>query len=332
MSNSPLPRAFALAAAVLLAQAPLSGAHAQAWKPAKPIEIIVGAAPGGGADSTARVMQKLMQERLLPEVSSAVVNKSGAASALSYVYLNQHPGDGHYVALSLQPMLTAPVVGASVVRHTDLTPLAQLFNEYVGFAVRPDSPIQSAADMLERLRRDPASISIGLSTALGGSNHLATAIALKAGGVDVRRLRIVVVKGAPEAITGVIGGHMDALALSASSLIPFLESGKLRGIAVSAPRRLAGAYAGVPSWSEVVRGNAAYANWRGVVGPRGMTPAQIAFWDDVLGRLAQSEEWKADLAKRQQDPAYMASRDTKRFLDEQYEELRAVLVQLGLAK
>ncbi len=306
-------------------------AWAQAWKPARNVEIIVGAGAGGGADLTARQMQKLMRDKLALDFSSSVVNKTGGGSSLSYVYLNQHAGDAHYIALSLQPMITGPLMISGQIPYTDMTPLAHLFNEYVGFAVRPDSAIKSGRDLVERLRKDPAALSIGVTTALAGSNHLATALALKAAGVDVRKLRLVVLSGAGESVAGVMGGHLDAIALSAAGLISYLQSGKLRGIAISGPRRLSGVFADVPTWKEQ-NVDSVYANWRGVVGPKGMSAAQIAYWDDVLSRLTQTPEWREELARLLQDPAYLNSRDTRRFLDAQHQELRAVLVELGLAK
>jgi len=305
-------------------------ARAQAaWAPTRNVEIIVGAAAGGGADLTGRLMQKLFQEKLMPGVSSSVVNKAGGGSALSYIYLNQHPGDAHYLALSLQPMITGPLMIASQMSYTEMTPLALFFNEYVAFAVRPDSPIKSSRDLVARLKKDPAAHTFGLSTALGGSNHLATALALKAAGVDVKRLRIVVVKGIADAVPGVMGGHIDVVAGSVAGLLPFLQAGKLRGIAVSGPKRMGDAYADVPTWKEIGI-DSVYANWRGVMGPKGMTPAQITYWDDVLARLAETPEWRAELARALQDPAYLNSRDTRRFLDAQHQELRAVLADLGL--
>lgn len=306
-------------------------ASAQTWKPARGVEIIVGSGAGGGADLTGRLMQKLFQEKLMPEVASNVVNKTGGGSTLSYVYLNQHAGDGHYIALSLQPMITGPLLIAGQLSHTEMTPLAHLINEYVGFAVRPDAALKSGRDVIERLRKDPASLTIALSTALAGSNHLATVLALKAAGVDIKRLRVVVVKGAGDAIAGVMGGHYDIAATSAASLIPFVESGKLRAVAVSGPRRLAGAFAQTPTWKE--QGvDSVYANWRGVVGPKGLTVPQIAYWDSVFARLAQMPEWRDELAHLLQDPVYLNSRDTQRYLEAQHLELRAVLVDLGLAK
>src|SRR3954468_24571892 len=317
-----------LAAFLLLG--PLSS-HAQPWKPTHGIEIIVGSAPGGGADLTGRLMQKLFQEKLITDVATSVVNKTGGGSTLSFVYLNQHPGDAHYIALSLQPMITGPLMIAGQLPYTDMTPLAHLLNEYVGFAVRPDGAIKSGRDLIDKLRKDPTSVSIALSTALAGSNHLATVLALKAAGVDIKRLRIIVVKGAGDAITGVMGGHYDLAAASAASLIPFLESAKLNGIAVSGPKRLSGAFAKVPTWKE--QGvDSVYANWRGVMGAKGLSAAQIAYWDGVFAKLAQLPEWREELAHLLQDPVYMNSRETKAYLESQHQDLRAVLVDLGLAK
>ena len=156
-------------------------------------------------------------------------------------------------------------------------------------------------------------------------------LALKAAGVDIKRLRVVVVSGAAEAITGVMGGHLDVVASSAAGMLPFLQSGKLRGIAVSGPRRLGDAFASVPTWKE--QGvDSVYANWRGVVGPKGMSAAQLAYWDGVFGRLTQTPEWRDELTRLLQDPAYLNSRDTQKFLEAQHNELRAVLLDLGLAK
>ena len=304
---------------------------AQPWKPTRGVEIIVGSAPGGGADLTGRLMQKLFQEKLITDVTSSVVNKTGGGSTLSFVYLNQHPGDANYIGLTLQPMITGPLMIAGQIPYTDMTPLAHLINEYVGFAVRPDGALKTGRDVVERLKKDPTSLTIALSTALAGSNHLATVLALKAAGVDIKRLRVIVVKGAGEAITGVMGGHFDLAAASAASLIPFVESGKLHGIAVSGPKRLAGAFANVPTWKE--QGvDSVYANWRGVVGPKGITAAQIAYWDGIFARLTQMPEWREELVRLLQDPVYLNSRETKAYLDSQHQELRAVLVDLGLAK
>ena len=310
---------------------PVIPTHAQSWKPNRTIEIIVGSGPGGGADLTGRLIQKQMQGDLAGGVPVSVINKTGGGSALSYAYLNQHAGDAHYIALSLQPLLTGPMLRAGQMSYTDMTPIAHLLNEYVGFAVRADSPLKAARDVVERLRKDPASLSFAVSTALAGSNHLATVLALKKAGVDIQKLRIVVMAGAGDSIAGVLGGHIDVAASSAAGMMSHLQSGKLRSIAVSGPQRLAGAFADVPTWKE--QGiDSVYANWRGAVGAKGLSNAQIAYWDTVLAQITSTAEWKQSLTRLLQDPVYLNSQDTRRYLDAQHQELRGVLMELGLAK
>jgi putative tricarboxylic transport membrane protein len=118
---------------------------------------------------------------------------------------------------------------------------------------------------------------------------------------------------------------------NASGPLPQIEGGQLRALAVAAPHRLAAAYAAVPTWKEQ-GSNVVAAFWRGVIGPRGMTPAQIAFWDAELARLAASDDWKKYLADHQLEGDYRASREAKQFLDAEYVEYKTILGELGLSK
>jgi putative tricarboxylic transport membrane protein len=87
----------------------------------------------------------------------------------------------------------------------------------------------------------------------------------------------------------------------------------------------------VPTWRE--QGvDSVYANWRGVVGPKGLAAPQLAYWDAMFGRLTQLPEWREGLMRFLQEPAYLNSRDTQRFLEREHNELRAVLLDLGLTK
>jgi putative tricarboxylic transport membrane protein len=105
----------------------------------------------------------------------------------------------------------------------------------------------------------------------------------------------------------------------------------MRAIGVTSPQRLTGVLAGVPTWKE--QGvDATFSNWRGVVGPRGLSAAQIAWWDGILEKVTQTEEWKKDLKANNQEPSYMNSRDSKAFLDAQAKLFAGLLNDLGLAK
>ncbi len=318
--------ALSLIAAVILS----SGAWAQPWKPARNIEMVVGAGSGGGNDRTARVIQKIMQDTSALPVTMVVINRPGAAGAIAQEYLNTHGGDAHYLMVTNPALLTNQITGVGTVKYTDMTAIAQLFTEYVTVFVKADSPIKTGKDVIERLRKDPGALSIAVSPGPDAGTHIATALALKSGGVDTRHLRAVSYKSAGEAMAAVLGGHIDLMATTPLNVLPQMLAGKVRVIAVSAPRRLSGKMASVPTWRE--QGfDAVFGNWRGIIGPKGLTREQIDYWDQVFSRLNATDEWKAEIQSGMWEETYMNSRDARAFLDKEYEQLRRILTDLGIA-
>ena len=216
---------------------------AQGWKPERNVEVIAPSGAGGGTDRTARTVQRILQDhKLIP--SSTVVNKPGAGGAIGLNYLNQRPGDAHAVFVSTVPLLTNHITGASQLTYHDVTPLAQLFSEYLLFAVRSDGAIKDARDLIERLKRDPQSASIG-TTSIGGTSHMAFGVLMRAIGGEPRRLKIVVFKGGGDVAAALLGGHVDIVPAPVANLLPQVQGGKLRALAVSAPKRLGGDLAAV---------------------------------------------------------------------------------------
>lgn len=313
-------------AALLAAAAP---AMAQEWKPERNVEIIVPSGPGGGTDKTGRTVQSLLQNLKLVD-KSTVVNRPGAGGRLGLLYLNQHAGDGHYVSVSTVPLLTNHINGSSDVTYTDVTPLAQLFSEYILFAVRADSPIKTAKELAERLKQDPQSLSIGV-TAAGGTSHMVAGLVVSKAGGDARRMKTVVFKSGGEVTTALLGGHVDVVPAPVANLLPHIKSGKLRALAISSSRRLPAELAQVPTWRELGI-DAVFDTWRGMVGPKGMTASQIAYWDQVFLRLTQAEAWKKDLAQNYWDDNYLNSSQSKAYLDREYKEFKSILGDLGLLK
>ena len=123
------------------------------WKPAMNVEIIVGVGPGGGVDRTERTLQKILQDRRWLEVSVAVVNMPGGGGILAQAYLNQHAGDAHYLEVSATSLLTNHITGKTAHAWNDFTPIAMLYDEFIGFAVKADSPLKTGRDLAELLRR-----------------------------------------------------------------------------------------------------------------------------------------------------------------------------------
>ncbi len=318
---------FLLAVALVL---PAAGAWAQAWRPEKAVEIVTPSGIGGSNDKIARVIQKSIQDNRLIPVPVNVLNKPGGNQTLSRIYLNQHPGDAHYFDIATTSLIANYVMGVSPLRHADFTPIALLTNEYTTFTVRADSPLRNAVDLLERLKKDPESVSIGVSN-LGGTSHLTVAVAAKSAGVDPKRLKVVVFKSASDAITAVIGGHLTMVSGAMPSVNAAVTAGSARIIAINSPRRMGGALAGVATLRESGAADTS-SNWRAIIGPRGLNAAQVAYWEAVLVRAVQGETWKKALEEEFWEGNFMGSREFAKFLDGEYADYRAILSDLGLAR
>jgi putative tricarboxylic transport membrane protein len=306
--------------------------HAQqAWKPDRAVDIIVGTSPGGPQDHLGRMLQKVLQDSRALDVPVTVQNKPGGGGALGLAYLNQRPGDGRIVMINAPTMLSNHITGKTTYSYTDFTPLAVLGIEYECVAVRADSPLKNGRELIERLQKDPASLSVSIGTSLGNSGHLAFALAMKAAGIDIKKLKTVAFNSAGEGITAVLGGHIDIASTPPSAILPHVQGGKLRVLAVTAPQRLRGELANVPTWKELGV-NSTHEVWRGVAGPKGMSSPQIAFWDDALSKVSRTDAWKKDLEQSQVENVYRNSADTAKYWKAQYDEARAILTDLGLAR
>lgn len=315
----------------LVMAAPAAVAQPGAWKPSRNVEIIVGVGPGGGIDRTARVLQRILQDQRLIEVTATVVNKPGGGGSIAQAYLNQRAGDAHHWEITATSLLTNHITGRSQHGHKDFTPIAMLSDEYIGFLVQHDSPLKTGRDLLNLLKADPESLPIGIATAAGNTNHIAAGLAAKAAGGDVKKLKVAVFGSGGEAMTALLGGHVGLVATPAANAIPHLQSGKMRVLAVAAPARLEGALAAIPTWKEQGE-NIIVANWRPVIGPKGLSAAQVAFWEEVFARVTRSEEWKSEVARAGGVNHYMNGRDLAAYFDAQYAQFKAILTELGLAK
>ena len=317
---------------LLLALLPLaiSTAHAQ-WKPDRRVEIIVPSGTGGGNDRVGRLMQGIMQERRLVDVTTTVVNKPGAGMAVGMSYLTQHPGDPHFLLITSVGFLTNHITGRSQHSHLDVEPVALLFEEYVAFAVLPDSRLKTGKDLIAALKADAGSISTAMASGAGNHNHLSLAGVTRQAGGDPKKLKIVAFPSGGNAMTALLGGHVDMVVAPAATLLPQLQQGALRMIAITAPTRQEGALAAVPTWREQGT-DVVLSNWRVILAPRGVGPQQISYWEGVLAGVVEAPEWKKMLERSVVTANFLRSAETRKFLRGEHEELRGLLSALGLVK
>lgn len=301
--------------------------EAQEWKPSRNVDIIVSSG-AGAADRQARATQRFLQA--LPGIPSVTVsNRPGGAGTVAWTFVNQHPGDAHYLGTMNVTLLTNQVLGVSKLRYQDLTPLNILIREYVAAFTRTDSPIASTKDLIARLKKDPASVSFGLSPARGNQNHIVIGMIAKAAGVDPKALKIVVFPAGGPGTTAMLGGHLDVWVGTLAGALPHVQANTARVFGVTATQRQQGAAAALPTFRE--QGiDAVYFAWRGFLGPAGLTPAQIAFWDQAFAKIVKDDEWRRVQQEFQWVDDFRGAAETRKHLDSELVLLQKMLADLGV--
>lgn len=306
-------------------------ALAQTWAPQKNVELVVYSAPGGSNDKTARSVERIIAGKKMIKSTMTVVNKTGGGGNIQLNYMTQHAGDPHYLMITTPTLLANHITGNSAQTYTDFTPIASMINDYVVYVVNADSPIKTGKDLIERLKKNPKSVSIGFATTLGSHNHIAAGLLMKKIGGDPKELKVIAFKGAADAITTLMGGHIDLVTTAAGNVSGLVESGKLRVVAVAGNQRMSGVFANVPTWKE--QGvDLVWSNWRAFMGPKGMTPAQVKTWQDVLSKVYASAEWKEDLKFNYWGDNFTVGEEFHKDLAEEYAIMKAALTDLGLVK
>ncbi len=308
----------------------VGGAHAQSWKPTRPVAFVTPSSPAGSLDLTARTLQKIWDDARTVGVPVVVINKPGAGNGIAWGYMNDR-GDGHAISIGNTNLVSNAVTGIHPYTHRDVTPLALLFDDYFVLMVRADSPLKSMADVRERLRADPGAVAVGFGPGVGAGSHTAAAVAWKGMGVDVRKARFVPYKSAGDGVVAMLAGEIDVVCGTAVNLPPFLAAGRVRAIGVIGPQRLPGVLANIPTLPE--QGiNAVFTNWRGVVGARGLPREQIVFWENALSAANDASAWKKELERNFWRANFMTGAKLREFLDAEAVRFRVLLTELGLNK
>jgi putative tricarboxylic transport membrane protein len=302
------------------------------WTPQRALTLAAGTPPGGGLDRVARALEKAIVAAGAADVPVAVENVAGDGARRVWTeFVDAHPGDAHVVSISSPNLTTDYLAGLADFEHTRYTPIATLVTEYIAFAVRAESAYESGADLLLRLETEPHLVTVALSTALGNPNHIALAKLLRAPGSDVNAPIVRVFDSALDAVADVMAGQADVCAVTAASLLAEVEARNARLIAISAPARLEGRFADVPTWDELGVPCVVGA-WRGVSGPAGISPAQVGFWEEVLRDAVAQPVWVEELARLSWSPMYNAGTALHDYLAAERAEYAELLGELGLLK
>jgi len=290
------------------------------------IKMMIPANPGGGWDATGRALGKAMQDASVAS-SVAFENKGGAAGALGLAqFVNASKGDGNAMMVMGAVMLGGIITGKPPVSLSQATPIARLTTEYNVFVLPASSPLKSMADVVAQMKKDPATVKWG-GGSRGSTEHIAAAMIAREVGVDAAKINYVPFRGGGEAVAAILGGNVTVGGSGYSEFAQYIESGKMRAIAMTSATRLKGI--NVPTLKE--QGiNVEIGNWRGVYGAPGITPEQRKALTELVQKAIGSKSWTEALEKNNWTPAVMVGKEFEDFVDREFASLRATMVKAGM--
>lgn len=299
-------------------------AQARASQPSsRGLTIIAPAAPGGGWDQLAREMEREIERQQLATVQ--VENIPGAAGTIGLAQLiSGRRGDGQALLVNGLVMLGAILWNESPVSISQVTPIAWLTGEYEIVAVPATSPHRDMRSLVSALRANPAAVSWGGGSA-GGTDHILAGLIVAAADIDPRRTNYIAYSGGGEAAAALIGGQVTAGISGYSEFAQYIESGRLRAIAISSRTRQPGR--DLPTLVEQGL-DVELENWRAVVAPPGLDASQRRALTDLVERMAHSESWRATAARLGWTDSYLAGPDFDEFLDNERVRVARIVSRL----
>ncbi|HCN60811.1 MULTISPECIES: tripartite tricarboxylate transporter substrate binding protein [Mammaliicoccus] len=294
--------------------------------PNETVEIVAPASPGGGWDTTARAIQKIMMDENLTKQNINVINKPGGGGEIGWQYLKTR--SPNTISINSSLLLSNNELGLSDLSTDDLTPIAILATEWISLTASNKSNLSSGKEVMEKLKDDPESLTIGVAPGLGNNDHLAFVQAAKAYGVDVDKIDFLVYKSGGDLQTALLGGHVDVASTSVSEVKEQHQIGKLKILAVTSDEPVEGIEE-VPTWKE--QGvDVVFPHWRGVMGPKDMTPEQIAYWDKTMKKVVKSKSWQKIRKNNDWQNFYKDSKESKEFLEDQRKKYKGLVKDSGM--
>jgi putative tricarboxylic transport membrane protein len=304
------------------------GGAAADW-PQRDLRIMAPADPGGGWDSTARVMSKAMEQSKAIDKSIEVYNVPGAGGTIGLSQLSsKQAGKSNELMVMGLVMMGAIETNDSPVDLSKTTPIAALTTEPEAVFVRADSKYKTMQELVDDMKANPAKMSFGGGSA-GGTDQILLGLIAKAAGVDPSKPKYVAYSGGGEAEQSILSGSVDAGISAISEWADQVEAGKMRVLAVSTAKPLEVGGKQVKTLKDQGL-DVEITNWRGIVAPPDIKPDERDAAIDAITKLHDSPEWKQALEKNGWTDFFKPGDEFKTFMDSETTRVKDVLADIGL--
>jgi len=297
---------------------------AAAWEPKKPVEFIIMAGKGGGADKMARLMQTIIAKHKIASKPFTPINKPGGSGAESLVYLKQHAGDDHVIMVTLNSFYTTPLRNPGLgIDISTFTPIGRMAEDTFLLWVNSDTSIKSVEDFVKAAKAKGDSW-VMAGTGKGQEDQLLTDFLNKAYGL---KMKYVPYKGGGRVAKELAGKNADSTVNNPSEQLGFYEAGKTRPLAAFTPDRLP-LFKDAPTFRELGK-DFVYFMQRSVVGAPGMSQEAETYYRGVFSKVYASSEWQDYMTKKSLQGSFLTGAELKSYWVREKEIHRAMLKEMG---
>ncbi len=302
------------------------------WKPKKPIEFVIMAGKGGGADRLSRFIQGIIEKNNFSPKPFVPINKGGGSGAEALRYLKDKAGDPHVIMATLNSYYTTPLRNPGLgVDIANFTPITKMADDTFQLWVHVDSGINSVEEYVAAVKKaGPENWKMG-GTGKGQEDSLVTGMLEKKFGIKVT---YVPYKGGGAVAKDLIGKHIESTVNNPSEQVGFWDAGKSRPLASFTPKgKVEGKFGAIPTFEELGYGtDMVYYMQRSVIAPAGIDKDVQAFYVDVFDKVYKSAEWQDYMSKKGLIPGWLTGDALTAYFIENREVHRKLLVAAGEIK
>ena len=307
----------------------LSMDRAYAWEPTRPVEFIIPAGTGGGADVMARFIAPLVSKYKLSPTPFIVVNKSGGAGGEGFMYVKQKAKDPHTIIITLDNLFTTPLSTGLPFNWRDMTPVARLALDYFVLWVNEESPYKTAKEYMEAVKKEPGKFMMG-GTGTAQEDQIITVQMEQAFGV---KFGYVPFKGGGTVAVELVGKHVNSTVNNPAEAVSHWKAKRLRALATIDHERIKlPLWDTIPTMKESAGVDLSYLMLRGIFAAPGITREQQEYYINVMKKVTETPEWTKYISDNGLKSGFLTGPDYVKWLEEKEKITKDLMAKGDLLK
>ena len=303
--------------------------RAYAWEPTRPVEFIIPAGTGGGADVMARFISPLVSKYKLSPTPFIVVNKSGGAGGEGFMYVKGKAKDPHVIIITLDNLFTTPLSTGLPFNWRDMTPVARLALDYFVLWVNEESPYKTAKEYMDAVKKEPGKFMMG-GTGTAQEDQIITILMEQAFGV---KFGYVPFKGGGTVAVELVGKHINSSVNNPAEAVSHWKAKRLRALATIDHERIKlPLWDTIPTMKESAGVDLSYLMLRGIFAAPGITKEQQEYYVNVMKKVTETPEWTKYISDNGLKSAFLTGPDYVKWLEEKENVTKDLMAKGNLLK